>query len=418
METLRIILVSDWYLPRKGGVETAIYNLAKSLSEIGHEPIVLTHQNKDLLDPPLLDYSDGFHVVRLKVPLEGDDYTTSYKAAVLLFDFIKHNAPHIIHGHSLVSPFSILAIHGGKGLLGIPTVLTHHSLIAGELNYRRKRMINYAIKRADVLTAVSFIVRRDLEEITNGKYKVYLTPNCIRLREWKKADRKYEGDPVVSFISRLTERKNPLLVIDAFTKILEHAPQARLYIAGWGPLERKVLEEIRRRGLEGKAIFLGPLDRLKVNELLSSSDVFFMPGRKEAFSIATLEALALGVPVVGFKNTGLEDMVTHGENGYLAGDFNEFVRYSVIIASDYQLRKNMSANAKISAEKFDCRKVVLRYMEIYRHALSLCGKEKRLLVYKLYRLLRGDPVKQGEWCDGRRLEYYKVPPRRSGVPHI
>ncbi|MCE4607096.1 MAG: glycosyltransferase family 4 protein [Desulfurococcales archaeon] len=418
METLRVVLASDWYLPRKGGVETAIYNLAKSLSEIGHEPIVLTHQNKDLPDPPLLDYNDGFPVVRLKVPLDGDDYTTSYKAAVLLFDFIKHNGPHIIHGHSLVSPFAILAIHGGKGILGIPTVLTHHSLIARELNYRRKRMAKYAVKRADILTAVSSIVKRDLEEITNEKYKVYLTPNCVRLEEWGRTDRMYDGDPVISFISRLTERKNPLLVIEAFKSILKQAPQARLYIAGWGPLEQKVLEEIRKKELKGKAIFLGSLEKPQVRALLASSDLFLMPGRREAFSIATLEALALGVPVVGFGNTGLEDIVTHGENGYLAYNIDEFIRYSVAIVSDYQLRKAMSAKARVSAEKFDCRKVVLEYIDVYRRAMEMCSNERRLLVYKLYRIVRGNPVRRGEWCYGKRLEYYKVPPKRSGVPHI
>ena len=418
METLRIILASDWYLPRKGGVETAIYNLAKSLTEIGHEPIVLTHQNKDLLDPPLLDYSDGFHVVRLKVPLDGDDYTTSYKAALLSFDFIKHNAPHIIHGHSLVSPYALLTIHGGKGILGIPTVLTHHSLIADELNFRRRKMAAYALKRVDALTAVSSIVRMDLEKINGGEEKIYLTPNCIRLKEWERTGRKYEGDPIVSFVSRLTERKNPLLVVEVFTKILEYAPKAKLYIAGWGPLETRVLEEIGKRGLKGKAIYLGSLERSQVRELLSSTDLFLMPGRKEAFSIATLEALALGVPVIGFKNTGLEDMVIHGENGYLANDYNEFVGYSLRTVLNDRLRSKLSNKAMLSAGEFDCNQVVLRYLEVYKHAMEKCSEEKRLFIYSLYRVLRGDPVKPGEWCDGRRLEYYKVQPKKSSVPHI
>ena len=418
LETLRVILVSDWFLPRKGGVETAIYNLAKSLLEKGHDPIVLTHQTRLQPNPPIIDETLGFPVVRLRVPLNGDDYTTSYKAALLLFDFIKHNAPDVIHGHSLLSPFALLAIHGGKGILGVPTVLTHHSLVYEELRYRQLKMARYALSRVDVPTAVSSIVREDLQKIMGGKREVMVTPNCIRLKEWIRLERSYDGDPVVSFVSRLTERKNPLLALKAFEEIRRDYPGAKLYIAGWGPLRVRLLSEISRKGLEKDVVYLGPLDREKVRSLLSSTDLFLMPGKKEAFSIATLEALALGVPVVGFKGTGLEDMVKHGYNGFLACSDDEFIELSLRLAGDEGLRRAMSARAVETSKKFDCNVVVDSYIDAYKKALESCANERRLLIYRLYRVLRRDPVKPGEWCDGRKTVYHEVPPKRSGVPHI
>jgi glycosyltransferase involved in cell wall biosynthesis len=418
LETLRVILVSDWFLPRKGGVETAIYNLARSLLEKGHDPIVLTHQTHLQPSPPIVDETLGFPVVRLKVPLNGDDYTTSYKSALLVFDFIKHNAPDIIHGHSLLSPFALLAIHGGKGILGVPTVLTHHSLVYEELSFRQLKMARYALSRVDVATAVSKIVMEDLQKIIGGKRGVMVTPNCIRLNEWTRTESNYEGDPVVSFISRLTERKNPLLALEAFEEIRKEHPKAKLYIAGWGPLKDRLLKEISSRGLEKNVKYLGPLEREEVRSLLSSTDLFLMPGKKEAFSIATLEALALGVPVVGFRETGLEDMVKHGYNGFLASSDYEFKEFSLKLAGDESLRRTMSLKAVETSKRFDCNVVVNSYLEAYKKAFESCTREKRLLLYKIYRVLRGDPVKPGEWCDGRKAAYHKVPPKRSGVPHI
>ncbi len=419
MESLRIILVSDWYLPRKGGVETAMYNLARILLARGHDPVVLTHQTKSNPNPPPLDSGDGFPVVRLKVPLKGDDYTTSYKAALQLFDFIKHNAPDVIHGHSLVSPFAVTAIHGAKGILGVPTVLTHHSLIYEELNPWRKILARYALRRVDIPTAVSTVVKNDLEKIYGrNRPPILLTPNCIDLDNWRKTSPTYEGDPVVSFIARLTKRKNPILAIKAFKAILEEKRKAHLYIAGEGPLEREVREYINASGVKENATLLGPLDREGVRKLLSSSHLFLMPGRKEAFSIASLEALSLGVPVIGFHGTGLEDMVVDGLNGFLAVDEGDFIYKTRLLATNERMRVAMSANAFNSARTFDCKAIVYRYLDAYRKAVSMCTSEKRVLLYSIYRILRGDPVKPGEWCVDRKCRYHRRRPRKNSIPYI
>lgn len=417
MENLRIVLASDWYRPRKGGVETAIYNIAQTLLRHGHEPIIVTHQNRELPDPEPLEYDDGVPVVRFKVPIKGDDYTTSRKAAVLLHDFLKHNAVDVVHGHSMVSPFAMIAIHVAKGFLGIPTVATHHSLIAEDLNPIHRLMIRYGASRVDVLTAVSSVSKRDLEEIVGRQ--VELAYNCLDLNEWLDADGiDLEGDPILLFVSRLTERKNPLLALEAFRRVLRESPKARLYIIGWGPLEEKVRRYISLNNLEGKAILVGGLEREEVKKYMASSDIFLMPGRKEAFSLVTLEAQAHGLPVVGFRDTGVEDIIVDEENGYLVETDEEFIEKTVLLSSDEELRIKFSAHARINAKRFDCDRLYERYMEIYRSALDNCSREKRFLLYSLFRLAKLDPVKPGEWCESRKQEYYQLPPKRSCVPHI
>lgn len=417
MDPLRIVLASDWYRPRKGGVEIAIYNIARTLLRHGHDPIIVTHQNRELPDPDPLDFDDGVPVVRFKVPLKGDDYTTSRKAGFLLHDFLKHNAVDIVHGHSIVSPFAMLAMHVAKGLLGIPTVGTHHSLISDEVNPVQRLMVMYGVSRIDVLTAVSALSKRDLESIVGRSVEV--TYNCIDLREW--LDHDYidlDGDPILLFVSRLTPRKNPILALEVFREAVREAPKARLYIIGWGPLEEEVKRYISINGLEGKAVLVGPLEREMVKNYMAAADMFLMPGMKEAFSLATLEAQAHGLPVIGFQGTGLEDIIVDGENGYLATSREEFIERTVRLSYDGMERMRMSRNARIAASRFDCDVLYHRYIEVYKMALENCYREKRLLLYRLFRLIKLDPVKPGEWCEGRRDEYHRLPPKRSGVPHI
>ena len=420
MESLRIVLASDWYRPRTGGVETSIYNLARTLQKKGHEPIIVTHQYNNHKAREGLDFDDGVTVVRFRVPLrkDQDDVTTSLKAAALLHDFFKHNAVDIVHGHSLVSPFAHMAVHVGKALLGIPTLITHHSLLKEEINFRRKILLKIATMKADVVTAVSSVSAEDAEEILERR--VYVTHNCIPLKEWRRADPMFlEGDPVVLLVSRLLPRKNPLLAVRAFASLAKEAPDARMYVVGSGPMRSEMVELAGRLGINDKLVMVGSVSRDAVKRYMASGDLLLLPSLKEAFSMAALEAQAYGVPVIGFKRTGVRDIVIDGVNGLLAESEEDFVEKTMELGANHSMRRAMSREALRIAESFDCDAVYEReYTSAYKLALDSCTVEKRYLLYKLFRLLKADPVRPGEWCRERRDRYARVPPKRSGVPYI
>lgn len=417
METLRVALASDWYRPRRGGVETAIFNLARTLLRHGHEPIILTHQNRELPDPKPLTNDEGVPVVRFKVKLKGDDYTTSRRAAVLLHDFLKHNAVDVVHGHSMVSPFAMMAVNVAKGILGIPTVATHHSLIAEDLNFAEKLMVRYGASKADVLTAVSRISERDLEAIVGRPAEVVY--NCLDLAEWLDAEElDLEGDPKLLLVSRLTPRKNPVLALEAFKRVIEESPKAHLYIVGWGPLAGEIKGYADRYGLNGRIHLIEDKPREEVKRYMASADLFLMPGRREAFSLAAVEAQAHGLPVVGFKDTGVEEVIVDGVNGHLVEDEEDFIEKTLLLSTDYEWRARLSANARVNSRRFDCDNLYPAYLRVYDSALNSCVREKRFLLYRLFRLVKLNPVEPGEWCEYRRDEYHKLPPKRSSVPHI
>jgi len=421
MEKLRIVLASDWYWPRKGGVETSIHNIARILLRRGHEPIIVTHQYKNYksYNNPVEDH-DGITVVRFKVPLRAnsDDVTTSVKAAVFLHDFLKHNAVDLVHGHSLVSPFAHMAVHVAKALLGIPTLATHHSLLYGEVNFRQRMLLKIATMKADVLSAVSTVSAEDARRLLNRE--VIVTHNCIMLDEWRDTDPlDLEGDPTVLLVSRLIPRKRPLLALKAFAELVKQIPDARLYIIGSGPEEELIRMEAEKIGIYRKIVLTGSLEHDEVKKYMASGDILLLPSDREAFPMAALEAQAFGLPVIGLETTGVRDIIDDGINGFLARSDEDFIRKVVQLGSNYQLRRSMSNEAIKKIELFDCDKVYsLEYSNAYKLALESCSKEKRYLLYKLFRLLKADPVKPGEWCSGRRDKYASVPPKRSGVPYI
>ena len=99
-------------------------------------------------------------------------------------------------------------------------------------------------------------------------------------------------------------------------------------------------------------------------QLYSIADVFVAPSKQENLSNAVMEALACGTPVVAFRIGGMEDMIEHKVNGYLAEPFEAVslakgIEYSV----NHDLKENCCATVR---KKFSKNKVGKQYMDLYQ----------------------------------------------------
>ncbi|HEY1586318.1 MAG TPA: glycosyltransferase, partial [Polyangia bacterium] len=120
----KIAIVSDWYLPRIGGLELHLRDLARELNARGHEAHVITAT-------PGENERDGIIVHRLGVPLmPGLDTIRSRKALRPLEALFVREQYDIVHAHSALSPLAIGATAVAKKL-GIPSVMTEHSVLRG-----------------------------------------------------------------------------------------------------------------------------------------------------------------------------------------------------------------------------------------------------------------------------------------------
>ena len=131
--------------------------------------------------------------------------------------------------------------------------------------------------------------------------------------------------PVVMAVGRLATVKRHGLLIDAFARLAPKFPDWRLEIYGTGPIEAELAARIARHGLEGRARLMGHTRSILERYLASS--LLAHPAEFEGFPLAVTEALAAGLPVLGFEDcSGLNRLVQDGVNGLLvsaAGDRTE-----------------------------------------------------------------------------------------------
>ena len=120
----------------------------------------------------------------------------------------------------------------------------------------------------------------------------------------------------VMAIGRLAPQKDPATMVDAFGRVAQRHPSARLAIVGGGELEDQVTGAIAAAGLTGRIALLGV--RPDAVELLAGADVYLSSSRWEGLARTILEAIALGIPVVATDVGGVRDVIEPGTSGSLA----------------------------------------------------------------------------------------------------
>jgi glycosyltransferase involved in cell wall biosynthesis len=121
--------------------------------------------------------------------------------------------------------------------------------------------------------------------------------------------------PVVGAVSRLAWKKGISHLVQATPRILESAPDARVVVAGDGPLRGELLAEASALGVRDRVLFLGSRD--DTVELMAAFDVFALPSVVEGMSNALIEAMAVGRPVVATDVGGNPEVVVDGQTGFV-----------------------------------------------------------------------------------------------------
>jgi glycosyltransferase involved in cell wall biosynthesis len=368
----KIAIVSDWYLPRIGGLELHLRDLARELNARGHEAHVVTAT-------PGPQELDGIKVHRLDVPLmPGLDTIRSKKALQPLEELFKREQYDLIHCHTALSPLAIGGAWVAKRL-GIPSVMTEHSVLRGAglaLLSTLHKIWGWA-DWPDVLTSVSHYVAKDMRDVS-GRKDVYVLPNGINARDWKPHNPPAPGEKLplrVTTVMRFTKRKRPHDVIRAIPRVQAALPKELwpiFTLVGDGPERARVEREIERLGVGDYVELTGFKPRHEIREILARSSLFILPTSKEALSIATLEARCCGLPVVAMNHGGVGDLIQHGREGFLANNRDEFCDYIAEVIANGELRQSMADATRRSLSWFGWDSVIGQHMHVYRLAYQAC----------------------------------------------
>lgn len=162
-------------------------------------------------------------------------------------------------------------------------------------------------------------------------------------------------------------RKGFHLLLKALTT-MRSAQDLELVAVGFKP-PNELQSLVGRLGLKKIVSFKGVVDNEELKTIYQSSDIFILPSLYDPFSLATLEAMASGLPVIISPYVGAKDIIRNWDNGVIADPYDDSKLAEAIITliNDDKLRKRMSINARATAEKYSWKNVAKSILEICKH---------------------------------------------------
>ena len=366
---MKVALVCDWYLPRLGGIELHLSDLAKRLNAAGHDVVVIS-------PTPGAPVVDGVRIVRIdapRAPVFGFLCTPAGVRAI--GRALELQRPDVAHCHvSIVSPAAIGGAFAAERL-GIPVALTFHSVVP-----RMQHLVRLAdglfqiSKLSAAMSAVSERVARDVRALA-GTRTMHVVPNGIDVAFWRAEEAERSGgDLRLISVMRLNSKKRPLALVDIMQRAVAQLPSAlrvTLRIVGDGPMRPALARAVARSNLADRITLVGRVDRHRVRELLSESDVFLLPTVRESFGLAALEARCVGLPVVARADSGVAELIEHGTEGLLGRSDADLAAHIVSLARDDASRAAIARHNRAFTPAHDWARVLDANIALYREAISL-----------------------------------------------
>jgi glycosyltransferase involved in cell wall biosynthesis len=390
---MRILHISDAYLPKQGGIEVQVHDLASRQLEAGHEVIVVTCKPADHADG--VDHTDraadrrpcAGDVTR-STPDPGAGSTTGRQPQVVrlrtpwgrvrrtdarLRSIMRDTEADVVHAHlSVLSPLSILAVRAAAKD-GVPVVATLHSLwwFATPLYVIADLIVRWS-RWPVQWTAVSELAAAPLRGVLRSHADVSIVPNGIDPGAWLVDPQPRDPDDVLAVtVMRLAARKRPRALLKVFRQALDRLPggvRLRLVVIGDGPRRQQLEREIERLDLGEHVELRGAQPRDRIRELYRRADMYIAPAVLESFGIAALEARSAGLPVIAREQTGIADFIRHREHGLLAANDAGLAAAMAELARTPNLRARMSATSRATAPEWGWDEVLQRCYLAYKLA--------------------------------------------------
>jgi len=375
-------MLSDCYLPRLGGIEVQVHDLAARLIGRGHEVVVFT------ATPGSRGERGGFvdqvdevavHRLALRLPFE---LPVNPLAPGLLRQRLASGGFDVAHVHmGVLSPFAVDCTRVATDM-GMPTAMTWHCMLGPfEPVFRAAGYVRGWANRGVVMSAVSAVAAEPLQRVVGSAGIVNVLSNGIDVDLWAPSvgsvSARGSGDGVrVVSAMRLASRKRPLPLLRTMARVRELVPAAtgiRLDVFGDGPDRGRLERFIAAHDMGSWVRMPGRVTRQELRERYAASDIFVAPAPLESFGIAALEARTVGLPVVGRSGSGVQEFVKDGLNGYLATDDEAMATSLARLVADDGLRESMTAYNRSTPPEQSWGRILDGAEAEYRRAIAVAG---------------------------------------------
>jgi glycosyltransferase involved in cell wall biosynthesis len=198
---------------------------------------------------------------------------------------------------------------------------------------------------------------------------IEVQPNPLDTGHWHTSRNPEKPRQIVAMVGTLYPLKRVDLGIDAVAKLNDYM-STELRLIGGGP-ERIALEsQAKARGVDARVVFFGSIGN--VRDILAGCSALWLLSEREGLPMAALEAMALGLPVIGADVPGVRDLVVNGRNGILVpfGDATAVAVATERLWRDPTLYFSLSEGAKRTAERFGVEIIADQHVARYRRAIE------------------------------------------------
>lgn len=313
-KSLNIAMVSDYFYPNKGGVETHIKTISEELIKMGHSVIIITHKYDDFDG---IIYLGNLKIYYLDIPILALNTTfpTIFSNYAIFYEIFRHNKIDIVHGHQSLSNLCLESIYHAS-ILNISTVLTDHSVF--ELDKFERIIVDeltsFMCKNLDYCICVSeTALKNTLKRIKINSKNTCVIPNGFSHKIFYPKTTRYEkgSNVTVIFMSRLTFRKGLDLLLDAIPLICKNK-KINILVLGDGPKKNEVEQIIFDNDLQDQVKILDPVKHEETGDILRSGDIFLNTSLTETFCMAILESASCGLRIVSTNVGGIFEVLPPG----------------------------------------------------------------------------------------------------------
>lgn len=392
---LRILIGCDTFSPDINGAARFAERLAAGLVERGHEVHVVAPNTRYRRQAPATEIIEGQPMTVHRLPSvrwpwhEWLRFVWPWRAKHYARKVLSEVQPDVVHIQSHIVI--------GRGLSriarrrGIPVVATNHVMAENILD---STMLPDALNRVfvklawddakrtlDLASAVTTPTRKAADFLERTIDLAGVIPvSCGIDKSAYTPDLTPRSDNRIVFVGRITIEKQIDVILRALAK-LDPALDASLEIVGNGD-QRAALENLASElGIDDRVTFHGHTTDAELRATLTRGSVFAIASIAELQSIATMEAMASGLPVVAADAVALPHLVHEGENGYLfePGDVDALAaRLTDVLTQSPEERQAMQQASLDGVEVHDIRKTLDTFERLYRgEALETDGGARR-----------------------------------------
>ncbi len=329
MNGLRLVLVTRRYWPLVGGAETAVANLACGLRRLGARPMILTGRYDAQWPVDLAHREIPVH----RVPVSQFRWGM-LRYLIAVSRWLQKNRPDIDIVCVSRLEHEAHTVIGALADSGVPVVVraeadeSFHDPRSGRAGRAAGRRLRRCRQAQAVIATTDRVEQRlgqwgidpsRIVRISNGvpvppaRTPALKTAARQALAQVNEDLRVPANQPVALCVGRLHPDHGGEAVIRAWKQVAREWPHARLWLVGDGPRREALYRQIRDADLVGRVLMPGQFD--STDDLLAAADLLIAPTLLAQESLAVLEAMAGGLPVLVSAESGHQELVTDGVTG-------------------------------------------------------------------------------------------------------